>query len=119
MVILHRHFEFCHLFRCLGYFLFIFSENGSENDKYKEDFSDHPSILKILENTTKSESEMFSFEPVKENYVHKIVSNLNVRKATGADNISAKILKSCAQSISSPISYLVNTAFKNVNFQLE
>ena len=86
------------------------------NDKYKEDFSDHPSILKILENTTKSDSEMFSFEPVKENYVHKIISKLNVRKATGADTISAKILKSCAQSISSPISNLVNTAFKKCQF---
>ena len=60
----------------------------------------------------------FSFKPVEEKYVHKIISNLNAKKATGADNISAKLLISCAASISRPISNPVNIAFSKSQFSV-
>ena len=49
-------------------------------------------------------------------YLHKIISKLNVQNVTGADNISAKILKSCALSISGTISNLINKAFEEFHF---
>ena len=45
--------------------------------------------------------------------MHKIITKLNLKKATGADNISAKILNSCVLSISGPISNLININFEN------
>ena len=90
---------------------------GKSSDHYKEDFSDHPSITKILENNHQCEPDQkFTFKPVGEKYVHKIISNFNVKKATGADNISAKILKSDSSSISSSIAYLVNKTFETFKF---
>lgn len=107
--------EVCSIFN--KYFVNVAKDIGKESDQYKDDFSDHPSIEKILENTYESTSEKnFSFKPVEEKYVHKIITKLDVKKATGADNISAKLLKSCAVSISRPITNLVNTAFSKSQF---
>ena len=107
--------EVCNIFN--KYFVNVAKNIGKEADQYRDDFSDHPSIEKNSENTQQSTSEeTFSFKPVEEKYVHKIISNLNAKKATGADNISAKLLKSCAASISRPISNLVNIAFSKSQF---
>ena len=61
--------EVCEIFN--NYFVSVAKDicNVHVNDKYKEDFSDHPSILNILENTTKGDSDIVSFRPVKENCV--------------------------------------------------
>ena len=107
--------EVCNIFN--KYFVNVAKDIGKEADQYRDDFSDHPSIEIFLENTQQSTSEeTFSFKPVEEKYVHKIISNLNAKKATGADNISAKLLKSCAASISRPICNLVNIAFSKSQF---
>ena len=107
--------EVCELFN--DHFVNVAKDIGKSSDQYKDDFSDHPSITKILENTPQCESDQkFTFKPVGEKYVHKIISNFNVKKATGADNISAKILKSCSSSISSSIANLVNKSFETCKF---
>ena len=109
--------EVCEIFN--NYFVNVAKDIDKEPDQYKEDFSDHPSMAKIEENVPQSVPiQTFSFKPIEEKYVHKIISNLNVKKATGADNISAKILKSCALSISSTISDLVNKTFKVGHFSV-
>ena len=105
----------CELFN--DHFVNVAKDIGKSSDQYKDDFSDHPSIAKILENTPQCESDQkFTFKPVGEKYVHKIISNFNVKKATGADNISAKTLKSCSSSISSSIANLVNKSFETCKF---
>ena len=107
--------EVCELFN--DHFVNVAKDIGKSSDHYKDDFSDHPSITKILENTPQCESDQkFTFKPVGEKYIHKIISNFNVKKATGADNISAKILKSCSSSISSSIANLVNKSFETCKF---
>ena len=58
----------------------------------------------------------FSFRPVNSSQVSKIISNLNIKKATGVDNISAKILKSCGPAISHTVSCLINETFKASKF---
>ena len=82
---------------------------------YNTDFSDHPSIQKIKENT-QVETEIFSFTPVSSDTVEKVISNLNIKKATGVDNISAKIIKECAPAVSIPISNLINISFRSSEF---
>ena len=44
------------------------------------------------------------------------MSHLNVKKSTGVDNISAKLLKSCADSYSHVVAGLINTSFKTSQF---
>jgi hypothetical protein len=45
---------------------------------------------------------------VSEEFVTKQVNKLNVKKATGHDGISPKILKMAQQEITNPITKLVN-----------
>ena len=49
-------------------------------------------------------------------YVHKSISKLQTKKATGVDGISAKILKACTNSIAQPISSLINFTFDTNSF---
>ena len=50
---------------------------------------EHPNLLKIKETLTN-----LQFKPVDEEFVNKHVGRLNVKKATGHNRISSKILKS-------------------------
>ena len=54
--------------------------------------------------------------PTTETYVNKVISNLNIKKSTGVDKISAKLLKACVSSLSSTISNLINTTYKHSKF---
>ena len=78
-----------------------------QGGQYNPEFSEHPSIKNIQENLPENLPQ-FSFRPVNSNQVSKISSNLNIKKATGVDNISAKNLKSCAPAISHTVSCLIN-----------
>ena len=54
------------------------------------DFSDHPSVKSIRENTT---SDVFSFRPTNTSEVETILSTLNPKKAAGYDNIPPKLFR--------------------------
>ena len=60
--------------------------------------------------------DQFTFKPTTETYVNKVISNLNIKKSTGVDKISAKLLKACVSSLSSTISNLINTTYKHSHF---
>ena len=51
-----------------------------------------------------------------EEYVNKQISKLNIKKATGYDSISPKILKLAQPSISNPIKILVNKSIESSIF---
>ena len=97
------------------FFVNVAKDIGNTSKDYNPDFSDHPSIQKIKENT-QVETEIFSFTPVSSDTVEKVISNLNIKKATGVDNISAKIIKACAPAVSIPISNLINISFRSSEF---
>ena len=97
------------------FFVNVAKDIGNTSKDYNPDFSDHPSIQKIKENT-QVETEIFSFTPVSSDTVEKVISNLNIKKATGVDNISAKIIKACAPAVSIPISNLINISFRSTEF---
>ena len=73
----------------------------------------HPSIIKIEEN--KTDDTELSFR-LTEEYVNKQISKLNIKKATGYDSISPKILKLAQPSISDPINILVNKSIESSIF---
>ena len=107
--------EVCNIFN--NYFVNVAKDIGNDTSQINQDFSNHPSIEKILENNPlENPEDQFSFEPTTETYVHKVISNLNIKKSTGVDNISAKILKSCVSTVSGTISNLINTTYKQGKF---
>ena len=67
---------------------------------------EHPSLLKIQENLTVQSD--LQFKPVDEEFVSKQIGRLNVKKATGHDGISSKILKLARPVIVKPITNLIN-----------
>jgi hypothetical protein len=63
------------------------------------DPSVHPSLIEIKKQNDCTNT--FVFEKVTTDKVEKIMNNINIKKATGADGIPAKIIK-CSKSIIAP-----------------
>ena len=63
------------------------------------DPSEHPSLIEIKKQNDCTNK--FVFEKVTTDKVEKIINNIDIKKATGADGIPAKIIK-CSKSIIAP-----------------
>ncbi|MCU7801455.1 MAG: reverse transcriptase family protein, partial [gamma proteobacterium symbiont of Lucinoma myriamae] len=74
----------------------------------------HPNINKIKENVQVSES--FQFSEVSTNTVSKYIDKLNVKKATGVDKISCKILKLGKDALSPPLADMINLTVRTCTF---
>ena len=74
----------------------------------------HPSILKIKDNLTEPSS--FEFKPIKEEFISKQINKLNLKKATGCDGISTKILKLAQTTVVKPITNMINLTIKKSQF---
>lgn len=57
-----------------------------------------------------SNEESFKFQPVSESYVLNELKSLPDGKATGTDDLPAKLLKMAATSIAGPVAYLINVS---------
>ena len=73
-----------------------------------------PSILKIKDNLTEPSS--FEFKPIKEEFISKQINKLNLKKATGCDGISTKILKLAQTTVVKPITNMINLTIKKSQF---
>ena len=73
------------------------AENIGKDTVYEP--SDHPSLIEIRKQNDCTNK--FVFEKVTTDKVEKIINNINIKKATGADGIPAKIIK-CSKSIIAP-----------------
>ena len=78
----------------------------------------HPSIVKISEcvqekNRIQSNActSPFSFQPVDADFVSKCISKLDIKKATGIDGISAKIMKLSYEHILKPLTNVINFCY--------
>lgn len=74
----------------------------------------HPSIMKIKENI--SDDVRLVFEPVGEKYVSRQLDALDIRKATGHDGISAKLLKNAKPSIVKHVTSIINKSLTTAVF---
>jgi len=60
-------------------------------------------------------SELF-FKPVSDDFVEKQINKINIKKATGIDQISPKILKIAKPAVVAPITQLINLSINTCTF---
>ena len=58
----------------------------------------------------------FKFKDITENEVLKLISSISIGKATGCDNIQAKILKLSAPAIANSLCYILNLSLSSGKF---
>ena len=75
---------------------------------------EHPSITKI--NKNKKDIESLKFREIECNFVEKQIDRANVKKATGIDGISPKLLKLAKPAIAQPITNLINKILTTSKF---
>jgi hypothetical protein len=83
------------------------------NDIVKDvifDGNSHPNILKIKNNT--QHNTLFDFKPTDVDTVNKLVNKMNIKKATGVDQISSKLLRAGAPVLNKHTTTLVNNTIK-------
>jgi hypothetical protein len=80
-------------------------------------FKEHPSVKCINESFSKSED--FDFKPISCQSMYNILQSLDTSKATGYDDISAKILKLSSPVLYVPLTNLFNKCILNSIFPTE
>ena len=88
------------------------AKNIGDNSVYIDD--SHPSISNIKKNN--SYNQEFDFTPVDSTFIEKQINNLNVKKATGHDGISAKLIKLAKPTVIEPLTTIVNTTLNTSVF---
>jgi transcription termination factor Rho len=67
----------------------------------------HPSIQAIKTNKPNTNTDTLTFKPVTPTVVDKQINKLNIKKATGFDDISAKMIKLRKPVATGPITSLM------------
>ena len=63
--------------------------------------------------------ERLTFQPVNVATVYRLITELNISKATGIDEISAKVLKAAAPAIAEPLTRIFNMSIVSDKFPAE
>ena len=79
-----------------------------------QSYNEHSSIKSIRSKV--SFDERFAFHEVSECHTYKLLKNLNPKKATGCDNVPAKLLKLAAKEFSMPVTNLINSSIRTSIF---
>ena len=80
-----------------------------------EKYSNHPSILTILQDP-ESQFSTFSFRPVESNEVRELLKNIDSKKSTGEDQIPPKLLLLASEELTIPLTDAINNIFKKCKF---
>ena len=99
------------------FYINIAKEIGIESQS--QDLENHPSIKAIIENSPEEGYNSFNFKPVDHTQVSKSIKKLNPKKATGADQLPAKLIKAGSQALAGPISTVFNFCAKNNQFPID
>ena len=94
---------------------FVNAATDIGKDCHIGNMEEHPSIQKIKQNLP-TNTPKFSFKPVSGSELNKILSSIDSKKSTGADDIPAKIIKSCISLISGVLANLINNTFQHGKF---
>lgn len=94
---------------------FVNSAKDIGSSMANQDVHDHPSIETIRDILGDS-GKKFSFQMVSAAEVHKCLDQISVRKATGLDNLSAKLLKIVEPVILQPLTNIVNRTLVDGRF---
>ena len=77
----------------------------------EDDLSSHPSLTNIC-NANKSNQKNFCFQPLSINSVQSALEKLNVRKASGYDSISPRMLRLASSGIADSLTKLFNECIR-------
>ena len=80
-----------------------------------EKHRNHPSVIKIRGKFS-DRSDSFSFTTVSSDIIERKLRNINVRKATGYDNIPGKLLRLAHSELALPLTNLINTCLIRSTF---
>ena len=78
--------------------------------------ANHPSIEAIKENTPEQGYSSFNFKPVDQSLVSESIKKLNPKKATGVDQLPAKLIKAGSIALAGPIITVFNLCARNNQF---
>jgi hypothetical protein len=70
----------------------------------------------IQEYSDRTTSNIINFQPIDESFVSKHISKLNVKKATGIDGISPKLLHYAKSVVTKAITNLINLSLSKSKF---
>ena len=76
---------------------------------------DHPSVIEITKNVKRPVNK-FKFEEVDEKTVMKYIKSIDVKKATGIDNLSPKLLHLVSNEIVKPVTQNINAMIRTGKF---
>ena len=98
----------------VDYFSTIADGIGGEIAKLKslKDFKDHPRVLRKQQQSV-NWSRNLEVTPITQGQVLAALEPLNTNKATGYDNIPAKVLKIAANQLAKPLTTLFNSHIRN------
>jgi hypothetical protein len=99
----------CEVFN--DFFVNVAKNIGNESISINEE---HPSILSIKRNIKNTEE--FAFSMVDESFVGKQIDKLCIKKATGRDGISAKLVKLAKPIIVNPVTEIINKGISSSVF---
>ena len=66
----------------------------------------HPSIVEIKNHVDVEKN--FEFQHITSDKIEKIIDKINIKKASGFDNIPAKVIKQCKPIVSNQLTSLIN-----------
>ena len=95
-----------------NFFINVASNIGQPEDTI--DLPNHPSVVEIKNNMENNLN--FSFEPVTEKEISKIIHKLNPKKATGTDCIPTKFIKIAHRQLTPVLTKLINMSIENCVF---
>jgi hypothetical protein len=110
-VLITKQDEVCEIFN--NFFVNVAKNIG--NNKINVD-GDHPSILEIKNNHPELHENSFSFSSINPDFVEKCINKINVKKATGIDGISPKLLHFAKPIIVKPLTDVVNLSISTSTF---
>ena len=94
---------------------FVSNTNSLEDDavinEIVQQYSYHPSILKIRENFDNLQTvEQFPFNSGTTSEIYKLLKTIDDKKATGTDKIPPKLVKISAEVLSQPLANAINNS---------
>ena len=84
--------------------------NDTGRNLSEEEVQNHTSVIKIREHVPTG-SVPFVFKPISERQVDKCITSIGKKKATGLDNLSAKVLKIIKKPYLCHLTRMINRMF--------
>ena len=90
--------------------------NDIGRDLSEEEVQNHTSVIKIREHVPTGSVPSVPFKPISERQVDKYITSIGKKKATGLDDLSAKVLKIIKKPYLCHLTRMINRMFEDSTF---